>query len=211
MAYVLGFFAADGSMITNRRGAHFIEFSITDRSVLEHIRRAVKSGHRISERKRSPLNKTSYRLQIGSKEWFEDLSRLGFMQNKSKKVLFPPVPKEYLGHFVRGYFDGDGCVYFKKHWSKWHNKQRWILATIFTSGSLKFLQGLHKHLLIRKLSGGYISKKNRGYSLVFSRRDSLALYNLMYHTAPISKLCLLRKRRKLERAIRVLRLNAAVV
>ncbi len=30
MAYVLGYFAADGSMIQNKRGGHFIEFTSTD-------------------------------------------------------------------------------------------------------------------------------------------------------------------------------------
>jgi hypothetical protein len=34
MAYVLGFFTADGSMIRNKRGAHFIEFQITDKNLL---------------------------------------------------------------------------------------------------------------------------------------------------------------------------------
>jgi hypothetical protein len=30
MAYVLGFFTADGNMLKNKRGAHFIEFNTTD-------------------------------------------------------------------------------------------------------------------------------------------------------------------------------------
>jgi len=25
-------------------------------------------------------------------------------------VEFPDVPKEYLPDFIRGYFDGDGCI-----------------------------------------------------------------------------------------------------
>lgn len=34
MAYVLGFFAADGNMIRTKRGGHFISFHITDKIVL---------------------------------------------------------------------------------------------------------------------------------------------------------------------------------
>ena len=52
MAYVLGFFAADGSMVKNTRGAHFIEFTITDRIVLEQLRKVTGSTHRIAERKK---------------------------------------------------------------------------------------------------------------------------------------------------------------
>jgi|CXWL01.1.fsa_nt_gi hypothetical protein len=43
--------------------------------------------------------------------------------------------------------------------------------------------------------------------MVFSWHDSLALYRLMYHTAPITNLLLSRKREKLEKAIQVLKLD----
>ena len=38
MAYVLGFFTADGNMIKNKRGSHFIEFYSTDRDIIEKIK-----------------------------------------------------------------------------------------------------------------------------------------------------------------------------
>ena len=38
MAYVLGFFAADGSMYRTNRGTYFIEFQITDKDLLLKIR-----------------------------------------------------------------------------------------------------------------------------------------------------------------------------
>src|SRR3989344_6923239 len=89
MAYVLGFFAADGTMIKNNRGAHFIEFHITDKEVLLQIRRAVGSNHKIGVRNRNTRWKLGYRLQIGSKEWFGDLKTLGFVPNKSLVLKFP--------------------------------------------------------------------------------------------------------------------------
>ena len=52
MAYVLGFFAADGNMIINKRGAHFIEFQINDLELLKNIRRALNSDHKITSRRR---------------------------------------------------------------------------------------------------------------------------------------------------------------
>lgn len=208
MAYVLGFFAADGSMLRNNRGAHFIEFTITDRIVLKIIQQAVGSTHKIQERNRKKgVWKIQYRLQIGSKKWFTDLSRLGFTQNKSNTIKFPKIPKRCVGDFVRGYFDGDGCVYFKQHWSKERNKNIWVFVTLFTCGSRSFLEKLHACLLESGIKGGHISNKKSGYDMVFSRNDSLALYRLMYHTAEVSNMFLPRKRKKLERAIEVLGLD----
>ena len=210
MAYVLGFFAADGSMLRNNRGGCYIEFTITDRIILEYIQKAVGSTHKIKERIERRIVTTwkpQYRIQIGSKEWFKDLSALGFTQNKSKTLEFPKIPEKYLGDFVRGYFDGDGCAYFKEHWSKERNKDIWVFATLFTCGSLSFLQGLHARLLKASVHGGHISSKKGGHNLVFSRRDSLALYRLMYHTVGVSDMFLPRKREKLEKAIKVLGLD----
>jgi len=208
MAYVLGFFAADGSMLRNKRGAHFIEFTITDLIVLKMIQKVTSSTHKIQERKRrSSAWKTQYRIQIGSKEWFEDLTHLGFMQNKSKKLPFPKIPKEYFGDFVRGYFDGDGCVYFKHLQYADRKNIRPILMTLFTSGCRPFLQSLWDALKMHGVYGGSLKKKAHGFELVFSHRDSLALHRAMYHTVEVSKMFLPRKRNKLEQAIKVLGLN----
>src|SRR2546426_365306 len=113
MAYVLGYFAADGAMIKNNRGAHFIEFHSTDKILITNLRRVLKSNHHIGIRNRNAVNKnwkTAYRLQIGSIKAYNDLRAHGFSQNKSKTMLFPAVPAKYFGDFVRGYFDGDGNV-----------------------------------------------------------------------------------------------------
>src|SRR3989344_4542443 len=110
MAYVLGFFAADGNMIKNKRGAHFIEFQITDRDILNQIKNLLGSNHKISIRDRNKKWKKSYRLQLGSKEIFNDLIKLGMVPRKSNILKFPKIPDVYLADFVRGYFDGDGHV-----------------------------------------------------------------------------------------------------
>ena len=49
MTYVLGFFAADGNMIKNKRGAHFIEFQSTDKEILNKIKKCLKSNLAIGE------------------------------------------------------------------------------------------------------------------------------------------------------------------
>lgn len=204
MSYVLGFFAADGSMIRNNRGAHFIEFHITDRSLLEDIRKLLASNHKITTRVRNSRWKTGYRLQIGSKKIFQDLIKIGFSQRKSNTLKFPEIPTEYVADYVRGYFDGDGCIYFKKHFVHTRKKQRWVFQVHFTSGSRSYLSDLKKVLHTCGLSGGFIQNKERGFELVFSHRDGLALYKLMYNNTGANRIFLARKKKKYDLAMATL-------
>src|SRR5581483_11404816 len=80
MAYVLGFFAANGNMIKNRRGGRFIAFYTKDRDLIVRVRRSLGSDHAIGEK--GPLQ-SCYQLQIGSKEMFNDLISLGMCPKKS--------------------------------------------------------------------------------------------------------------------------------
>lgn len=204
MAYVLGFFAADGNMIRNKRGAHFVEFQITDRHIVFDIRRTIGSNHKITVRTRNGNQKTIFRLQIGSATWFTDLISRGFVPAKSKVLVFPKVPRKYIGPFIRGYFDGDGSVYFKKYKSKDRVKPRWVFSSRFTSGSRVFLETLLHILRKHGVSGGFILTKSKqsGFDLVLSHRDSLALYCLMYNNAP--RIYLMRKYRVFRTAVETL-------
>jgi hypothetical protein len=49
-------------------------------------------------------------MDLCSEKLSKDLHKIGCMQNKTFKVKFPALPDNILRHFVRGYFDGDGCV-----------------------------------------------------------------------------------------------------
>ena len=89
MSYVLGFFAADGYVTVNRRGSCFWNIQITDYQLLNRIRNAIRSNHRIGIRKPKNHEKTLYRLQIGSKEMCNDLNDLGMRIRKTKSMKLP--------------------------------------------------------------------------------------------------------------------------
>lgn len=181
MAYVLGFFTADGDMIKNKRGAHFIELQITDKNLLEKIRNLLGSNHKIGINKINDKWKTRYRLQIGRKIIFNDLLKLGLTPNKSKTITLPKIPNKYLSHFTRGYFDGDGNVTISKYKRANRNyKKSTTILSGFTSGSKFFLEKLHLKLKkIAKISGGTLYF-HQGYRLYFSVKDSLLLYKFLY-------------------------------
>ena len=181
MAYVLGFFTADGSMIKNKRGTHFIEFDITDKNLLYRIRELLGSNHKITERHRGDNYKNSYRLQIGSKEIFNNLIELGMTPNKSKTIRLPRIPEKYFSDFVRGYFDGDGCISYGIYNRKDRKSKFYLFGSRFTSGSRKFLESLLKKFQKNKITKrGFIYNKKRGVDLVFSTNDTKNLFKFMY-------------------------------
>jgi hypothetical protein len=181
MAYVLGFFAADGSMNRNKRGGCYIEFQITDGDLLKKIRALLQSDNVISVRKRAANWQPIHRLQIGSRVIFGDLARLGFVQNKTAVLSLPSIPEDFFSHFVRGYFDGDGNVWSgiihkldRPHPSR-------ALAICFTSGSEGFLQSLKDELRIFANTTGGSLCYSRAFRLRYASEDSLKLYRFMYY------------------------------
>lgn len=200
MAYVLGFFVADGNMIVTKRGTHFLSFHSTDRSLLACIQVVMGSRHRLS--KRSDATGDVYRFQIGSKEMFNDLMALGMAPNKSRRINMPVVPHRFIGDFVRGYFDGDGNV-----WSGLMNKTRLkpthSLQVMFTSGSLSFLCDLHALLRSVDIQGGSVRKITQGEygRLSYSTLDALKLYEIMYNMP--HRLHLKRKKLVFERFVKL--------
>lgn len=193
MAYVLGFFAADGSMNKNKRGGCYIEFQITDGELLEKIRILLQSDNTISVRKRAVNWQPIYRLQIGSKVIFEDLTQLGFVQNKTAVLMLPHIPPDYFSHFVRGYFDGDGNVWngIIHRFDRPHSSR--ALAVCFTSGSENFLRSLKDELQVFTNTTGGSLCYSRAFRLRYASEDSLKLYRFIYYNT--EGLYLLRKKR----------------
>lgn len=204
MAYVLGFFAADGCMMHTKRGTHYISFEVTDLEIVVAIKEILGSQNKVEARNRPSHKKIIYRIQIGSKTMYYDLISLGFTDRKSLKMKFPYIPENYLPDFIRGYFDGDGCVHFGKYWRKDRKEWKLQLSMRFTSGSLIFLEALWNRLR-PILEGGHIFKKERGYDLIFGQHDSVALFQFMYNNG--SALFLRRKYKKFQFAFKELNLR----
>lgn len=180
MAYILGFLFADGNIIKTKRNTHFLAFSSADYELLFSMRKAMKSTHVISGRGKD--KKSVFVLQVGSREIFDDLMALGLTPNKSRRMRLPNIPQRYIGHFVRGYFDGDGCVWRGVSHPRRKTKTPAILVS-FTSASMDFLADLFVLLGKQGLLGGSLFRSKKGnYSrLSFSTHDSLKIYKIMYN------------------------------
>jgi hypothetical protein len=115
MAYLLGYIWADGC-IKIETGHHTLQLACQtkDEELLLIFRDHLRSNHQLSRRERTTKKgfQSKYsQLTIHSKELVQSLLRLGLEPAKSKKDLLPTeIPDAFQADFVRGYFDGDGCI-----------------------------------------------------------------------------------------------------
>ena len=198
MAYVLGYFAADGCMYQNKRGSRYISFTSIDRQLIETVRTLLRVDNAIEEYTRHRSNdKKRYVLQVGSYRAYEKLLKLGLTPNKSRQLQAPRMPDWAFGAFLRGYFDGDGNIYF--YYSP-RGKSRLRLTVRFTCGSRDFLVAIRR-LLVRTTvisKGSLYSQGPTVFRLVYGLRDARHLYSLLYPVTAVP--CLLRKRLAFEEA-----------
>jgi intein-encoded DNA endonuclease-like protein len=201
MAYILGFLFADGNIIKTKRNTHFVSLYTNDLALLSAIKRSLKSEHKLSKSV-SKVGGICYKIQIGSKEYFSDLVNLGLIENKARRMKLPIVPLSYQGDFIRGYFDGDGCVWFGNIHKNRKTKTLSILVC-FTSASINFLKEIKFLLNTLGLNGGSVfeSKKGNYGRLNLSTQDSLKLYEIMYNKS--DKLFLSRKKLVFEKFIKM--------
>lgn len=198
MAYVLGYFAADGTMYQNKRGSCYVAFTSTDRELIELIKRLMNASNTIESYSNPKKDwKTRYVLQIGSKNIYKRLLELGFTPRKSLTLIFPEIPDDILGAFLRGYFDGDGSASFAFYKRKnRHNPQK-VLNIRLRCGSKNFIEILQKKLVsVADISKGHLYFHSRAYELVYVTKDVIKLYSFMY---PSDNLPYLERKREILR------------
>lgn len=184
MAYVLGYLYADGSLedATYLRGK-YIRVTSVERHIIEKIRRWLNSEHTIVLQESVwPNGRQRYMLRIGSHKMYATLVDLGLYPNKSLTMRFPTVPRYCLPYFIRGYLDGDGCVYLYTPKGKNGKKIVKKLSVIFTSGSEVFLKELNSILRnYTDIKQERVYKGHRSFQLRYGTFDSIQLFKFLYH------------------------------
>lgn len=178
MAYILGFWFADGCIYGGRM------FDITIHRKDKYLIKKIAEKLQYEGPLFDYADRQASRINFSCVVIYKDLIALGGTENKSLTLQFPDVPKEFLPDFIRGYFDGDGCIMRLKGGR---------INSAFTCGSKDFLDSLL--LILRKeagIEGGSYDKSSM--SLRFGKRDSIRLGKYMYKNNP--ELFLLRKKEK---------------
>lgn len=191
-AYWLGFLYADGYV--SHTGTIKIALQEKDISHLKKIKESVKAFD--VDIKNSKRTK-SCKISLQSVKMANDLFNKGCIQNKSLILTFPGeeiVPKKLLNHFMRGYFDGDGCIYCNGR-----------CATFSILGTKDFVDEYRNILLpLTKKKNKLFHKEswNNTYQLSYSGKDAVCnIYTFLYKDAHIF---LDRKKQKFDNFIAVL-------
>lgn len=109
-AYWLGFFLADASVLKNGNTVS-IGLSIRDYDHLHRLKKSLNMTHPIKEFV-SSNGYDSCMISFHSKNIKEKLISYNVIPNKKEngKRPFLSLRKDLIKHYIRGFFDGDGCV-----------------------------------------------------------------------------------------------------
>jgi hypothetical protein len=169
-AYLLGWIASDGHI---RRGGFTIMIHGKDRACLEMLRDQVckdipitwRPGTKFNGGAADPEHPGMCTLNVCSRKMSEDLARhlkLPFERGskswrKDHLIQYPDLDPKYDTAFIRGFFDGDGCITF-------HRKDNQMRA-VFISISNTFLESIDSKLGLggrfdpKRLQLVYVSKR----------------------------------------------------
>lgn len=105
-AYVLGWMFSDGNVTDD--GKVRISIHQNDIEILQKIKEVMKYKGDLH------FNKQMVTLCIGRQKMAQDLIKLGCPPRKSLILQFPQIEEEWLPHFIRGCYDGDGSILLRK-------------------------------------------------------------------------------------------------
>lgn len=179
-AYWLGFLYADGCICQVYKNEKLKSMSLEvslcyeDRNHLQKFLDCLESNVPIHDRI-VHLNGKDYkscRVNISCTKMCYDLINLGCTSRKTFTLSFPTydiVPKEYMRDFLRGYFDGDGCISITDMCNKKH-----IVVTL--SGMSDMLHSISDFLLqeniIRTKPTYQKDSRSKASSMFFHGKDT---------------------------------------
>ena len=115
-----------------------------------------------------------------------DLKALGCVPRKTLNPVVPKVPDKYFHHFLRGLFDGDGCITYSKSSGQ---------AIVRLDGSDKIMLWIKDELQDRLDIGASFSQTSmNGYGLQFGGNRQVRRFRLWLYRG--HTICLDRKRQR---------------
>jgi intein-encoded DNA endonuclease-like protein len=189
-AYWLGFLAADGGVIKNTL---ILKLAIKDLYQIEKFNKNIQSTNPIRYCYDKKTNNNYPYVQITSKTLIKNLSSYGIVPRKTWSFSFPEnIPNNLIKHFIRGYFDGDGC------WRT--NKKTEKYGFSICSANTMILKGIQSHLIINcNLNLTKISKSGNTFDLCYSgNKQTSRIAHFLYDDATIF---MDRKKQKIEQLL----------
>ncbi len=182
MAWVLGVIFTDGHFgKANSKGIKRLYIAQKEPELLEKIRRLMNSKHKIMINNQTNKKSKIHYFSFTNKKIYLSLIKLGLIPKKSLKLKFPDMPEEYLRHFLRGCWDGDGSFYYE------YGKPRKIRAD-YVSGSYDFIVEFVAHLErlcgIDKINIYKKHKNNTCFYIKLGAPNAIKLFPVFYKDVP---------------------------
>ena len=185
-AYWLGFIYADGCV---RKGKHFNTLSIgisrKDEELLIAFKQAIQLNSPTVYEDKGTCGIA--KITINSGKMISDLIKLGCVPLKTYDVHFPDekaLPNKYRRHFLRGFFDGDGCISYST------DQHGYYHIKVSIVGIKSFLESISNILIedniLKYPPGIYKSSASFTYSLDISGKNNVEkIFNYFYNDANI--------------------------
>ena len=188
-AYYLGLFYADGTNCEDR-GYIGITLKEEDKHIIERLLKELNYNKPIYEIFNKKYNKKYCMIQIQSRYISNIFIKHGCMQNKSFKITFPYwLDKNLWNHFIRGYFDGDGCISI--------SKKLLYKSSLSITGNLDFISEVQKILVnYCNINKTKLHKQGNVYSLAVSGKHQLS--RVLQYMYKDSNVFLKRKHEKIQ-------------
>ena len=165
-AYILGMLYADGCNHTNHNSLT-ISLQERDKDILDRIKEELEYEGPLRFNPLHNKNKNymnHWVLNINDEYMSKRLEELGVVNNKSLLITFPNfLQKELLPSFVRGYFDGDGNIYYDSKRNKCQtqtvgtrdfcNTLSNILFSMGCKNNIKHPKQCHENTVVIQTSG----------------------------------------------------------
>ena len=113
-AYILGFLYADGNNYC-KKDSISISLKESDKYILEQMKEKIESEAPLTYIHKPKMNNyecsNQWSLRVVNSHISSTLNEHGLVPNKSLVLKFPIfISDDLMGHFVRGYLDGDGYI-----------------------------------------------------------------------------------------------------
>jgi len=162
-AYFLGLIYSDGCLINDYKNFRYrlvLKLHKKDKHILEDFIKCICGEMSVWNHGQRDMCEVGF----SGKKIINDLESIGLIQNKTFNLKYPKIEEGLERHFIRGYFDGDGCIRINK--DKRDNSQRGDLR--FVGASTNFLSTINKRM--RHLFGVNENKlygpKNKDYKFI---------------------------------------------
>lgn len=196
-AYAIGLLASDGCVSSNNRHISFVSKDLEQvKNFIKCLRITNKIGRSLSGNKKS----YAYRVQFGDVNFVEFLKTIGIGPVKSKIMGILAIPNPFFLDFLRGSFDGDGCIY--SYWDpRW--KSSFMFYVTFVSASKVHIDWIRTQIFYHIKSQGHVTKPNgeSTYQLRYAKKDSINILRKMFYTKSV--ISLKRKRLKIKRILAI--------